>query len=167
MSLSVVYIQRERVAFGRLRARGEESNTSPTSTHSKHSMKGVCVGVRFSLRGKHHHHHHHGQSTFLHPSCWESSLAGLWFDCVHLHTIVITSAVKRLVVINHILNKRFSLHYMWPWSTEAVISSTGIFVARLQYIVWLKIIHFIICQTSLDIKIMFHEDILYCKYIKT
>ncbi len=56
--------------------------------------------------------------------------------------LVITSAVKRLVVINHILNKRFSLHYMWPWSTEAVISSTGIFVARLQYIVWLKIIHF-------------------------
>ncbi len=118
----------------------EESNTSPTSTHSKHSMKGVCVGVRFSLRGKHH-HHHHGQSTFLHPSCWESSLAGLWFDCVHLHTMI-TSAVKRLVVINHILNKSFSLHYMWPWSTEAVISSTGIFVARLQYIVWLKIIHF-------------------------
>ncbi len=29
-----------------------------------------------------------------------------------------------------------------------------------------KLYIFIICQKSLDIKIMFHEDILYCKYIK-
>ncbi len=28
-----------------------------------------------------------------------------------------------------------------------------------QCIVWLKIIIFILCQKSLDIKIMFHEDI--------
>ncbi len=32
---------------------------------------------------------------------------------------------------------------MWPWSTKAVISSTGIFVViAKQYIVWVKHIHF-------------------------
>ncbi len=36
-----------------------------------------------------------------------------------------------------------------------------------QYIVWVKIIHFLLWQKSLDIKIMFHEDITYRKYIKT
>ncbi len=36
-----------------------------------------------------------------------------------------------------------------------------------KYIVWVKIIIFLLCQKSLDIKIMFHEDILYRKYIKT
>ncbi len=30
-----------------------------------------------------------------------------------------------------------------------------------------KLLIFLLCQKSLDIKIMFHEDILYCKYIKT
>jgi len=33
---------------------------------------------------------------------------------------------------------------------------------RQQYIVWVNL-----CQKSLDIKIMFHEDISYRKYIKT
>ncbi len=36
-----------------------------------------------------------------------------------------------------------------------------------QYIVWVKIIIFLLCQKSLNIKIMFHEDIVYRKYIKT
>ncbi len=36
-----------------------------------------------------------------------------------------------------------------------------------QYIVWVKIVIFISCQKSFDIKIMFHEDITYHKYIKT
>ncbi len=48
------------------------------------------------------------------------------------------------------------------WSTEAVISSTAIFI----YIVWVKIL-FLLCQKSLDIKITFHEYILYRKYINT
>ncbi len=30
-----------------------------------------------------------------------------------------------------------------------------------------KLYIFLLCQKSLDIKIMFHEDILYRKYIKT
>ncbi len=38
---------------------------------------------------------------------------------------------------------------------------------RQQYIVWLKIIIFLLWQKSLDIKIMFHEDITNRKYIKT
>jgi len=48
------------------------------------------------------------------------------------------------------------------------ISSTGIFVAidnNTKY--GSKLYIFILCQKSLDIKIMFHEDILYRKYIKT
>ncbi len=58
--------------------------------------------------------------------------------------------------------------YMWPWSTKAVISSTGIFVEIANNTLnGPKLYIFILCQKSLDIKIMFHEDILYCKYIKT
>ncbi len=56
--------------------------------------------------------------------------------------------------------------HLCPWSTDAVISSTGIFVAidnNIEY----GSTFFILCQKLLDIKIMFHEDILYCKYIKT
>ncbi len=38
---------------------------------------------------------------------------------------------------------------------------------RPQYIVWVKIRIFLLWQKSLDIKIMFHEDIVYRKYNKT
>ncbi len=36
-----------------------------------------------------------------------------------------------------------------------------------QYIAWVKIIDFTFMPKSLDINFMFHEDILYRKYIKT
>ncbi len=48
------------------------------------------------------------------------------------------------------------------------ITSTGIFVAIDNNTLYgSKLYIFILCQKSLDIKIMFHEDILYRKYIKT
>ncbi len=56
---------------------------------------------------------------------------------------------------------------MCPWSTKAVISSTAIFVAITKNTVWVKICIFLLSQKSLDIKIMFHEDMLDCEYIKT
>ncbi len=57
---------------------------------------------------------------------------------------------------------------MCPWSTEAVISSTAIFVAITNNTLYeSKLYIFLLCQKSLDIKIMFHEDITYRKYIKT
>ncbi len=55
--------------------------------------------------------------------------------------------------------------HLWPWSTDAVISSTGIFVAITNNTLYgSKLYIFILCQKSLDIKIMFHEDILYISY---
>ncbi len=57
---------------------------------------------------------------------------------------------------------------MCPWSTKAVISSTAIFVAIDNNTLYeSKLYIFLLCQKSLDIKIMMHEDILYRKYIKT
>ncbi len=51
--------------------------------------------------------------------------------------------------------------YMCPWSTEAVMSSTGIFVVIDNNTLYgSKLYIFILCQKSLDIKIMLHEDIL-------
>ncbi len=45
-------------------------------------------------------------------------------------------------------------------STEAVISNTGIFVAIDNNTLYgSKLYIFLLCQKSLDIKIMFHEDI--------
>ncbi len=65
----------------------------------------------------------------------------------------------------------YLLWQMWPWSTEAVISSTGIFVAIANNTLYgSQLLIFLLCQKTLDIKIMFHEDILYIsyrKYIKT
>ncbi len=52
--------------------------------------------------------------------------------------------------------------YMCPWRTKPVISSTAIFIIQCM---GSKLLIFIVCQKSLDIKIMFHEDILHCKYI--
>ncbi len=47
-----------------------------------------------------------------------------------------------------------------PWSTKAVISSTAIFVAIANNTLYgSKLYFFLLCQKSLDIKIMFHEDI--------
>ncbi len=45
-------------------------------------------------------------------------------------------------------------------------NNTGIFVAIANNVLYgLKLCIFILCQKSLDIKIMFHEDITYRKYI--
>ncbi len=50
---------------------------------------------------------------------------------------------------------------MCPWSTKAVISNTGIFVAIDNNTLYgSKLSIFLLCQKLLDIKIMFHEDIL-------
>ncbi len=49
---------------------------------------------------------------------------------------------------------------MCPWSTDAVISSTAIFVAITNNTLYgSKLYIFILWQKSLDIKIMLHEDI--------
>ncbi len=62
---------------------------------------------------------------------------------------------------------------MCPWSTKAVMSNTGIFVAIDNNTLYgSKLYIFLLCQKSSckDVKIMFHEDILYIsyhKYIKT
>ncbi len=48
------------------------------------------------------------------------------------------------------------------------LESLGIFVEIANNTLYgAKYEFFILCQKSLDIKIMFHEDILYRKYIKT
>ncbi len=50
-------------------------------------------------------------------------------------------------------------------TTEAVISSTSIFVAIANNTLYgSKLYMFLLCQKSLDIKIMFHEDQI-CKEI--
>ncbi len=50
--------------------------------------------------------------------------------------------------------------HICPWSTKAVISNTGIFVAIANNTLYgSKLYIFLLCQKSLDIKIMFHEDI--------
>ncbi len=52
---------------------------------------------------------------------------------------------------------------MCPWSTKAVISRTGIFVAIAKNTLYgLKLFIFLLCQTSLGylVNIIFHEDIL-------
>ncbi len=56
----------------------------------------------------------------------------------------------------------YAFHYLWPWSTKAVISSRYICSNIQRYIVWVKIIIFIFCQKSLGyyVKNIFHEDIL-------
>ncbi len=62
----------------------------------------------------------------------------------------------------------YNIHKMCPLSNKAVISSTAIFVVMANNTLYgSKLYIFILCQKSLDIKIMFHEDILYRKYIKT
>ncbi len=48
-----------------------------------------------------------------------------------------------------------------------MLSRWGIFVAIAKNFMGQNYHFFILCQKSLDIKIMFHEDILYRKYIKT
>ncbi len=54
-----------------------------------------------------------------------------------------------------------------PWSTKAVVSSAGIFVEIANNTLYgSKLYIFLLCQKSFDIKIMFHEDILYHKYTK-
>ncbi len=58
------------------------------------------------------------------------------------------------------------------WAEETLqkiyIYSTAIFVAIANNTLYgSKLYIFILCQKSLDIKIMFHEDITYRKYIKT
>ncbi len=64
-------------------------------------------------------------------------------------------ANKQSYITNDFLHK-----YMWPWSTKAVISSTAIFVAIDNNTLYgSKLYIFLLCQKSLDIKIMFHEDI--------
>ncbi len=71
---------------------------------------------------------------------------------------------KKLTDLYVIYNKCF-------WSTKAVMRSTGIFVAIFKNTLYgSKLYIFLLCQKSLDIKIMFHEDIWYIsyrKYIKT
>jgi len=55
---------------------------------------------------------------------------------------------------------------MCPWSTDAVISSIYVTIDNnTLYVSQLYI--FLLCKKPLDIKIMFHEDITYRKYIKT
>ncbi len=67
-------------------------------------------------------------------------------------SITINIAVKM-----YKLNKRYN---MCPWSIKAVISSTAIFVVITNNTLYgSKLYIFILCQKSLDIKIMFHEDI--------
>ncbi len=63
--------------------------------------------------------------------------------------------------------KSSALHsfYMCPWSTKAVMSNTAIFVAIDNNTLYeSKLSVLLLCQKSLDIKIMFHEDILLTSY---
>ncbi len=60
------------------------------------------------------------------------------------------------------------MHYVFNFTYVSLEHSQGIFVAidnNTSY--GSKLYIFIICQKSLDIKIMFHEDILHRNYIKT
>ncbi len=51
---------------------------------------------------------------------------------------------------------------------KSSLKSLGIFVAIAKHTLYgSKLLIFLLCQKSLDIKIMFHEDILYRKYTKT
>ncbi len=51
--------------------------------------------------------------------------------------------------------------HMWPWSTKAVLSRWGIFVAIAKNTLYgSKLLIFLLCQK------MFHEDILYISYSK-
>ncbi len=50
---------------------------------------------------------------------------------------------------------------MCPWSTDAVLSSTGIFVEIANNTLYeSKLYIFLLCQKSLDIKIMFHVNFI-------
>ncbi len=61
----------------------------------------------------------------------------------------------------------YNIHKMCPLSNKAVISSSAIFVVMANNTLYgSKLYIFILCQKSLYIN-MFHEDILYSKYIKT
>ncbi len=54
---------------------------------------------------------------------------------------------------------------LWPWITKAVISSTAISVVIANNTTYgSKLYIFLLCQKSLDIKIMFQGDILYISY---
>ncbi len=66
------------------------------------------------------------------------------------------------------IKKKQIMHYVFNFTYVSLEHSQGIFVAidnNTSY--GSKLYICIICQKSLDIKIMFHEDILHRNYIKT
>ncbi len=60
------------------------------------------------------------------------------------------------------------MHYVFNFTYVSLEHSQSIFVAIDNNTLYgSKLYIFIICQKSLDIKIMFHEDILHHNYINT